>query len=127
MNEWLRELAWCSGCEKELPRESFLSRGRWPRKKDVNRKCVKCRKEKSATGMWKCVQCLEAKPKNDAFKLWKSRSGATTKRQNTRCNVCVRKNDEAMLLAAWGLGNACVRENDQATLADSGLDKVSEE
>ena len=92
---------WCSGCERQLPRQSFTD-CQWGHKSYAKRKCVKCRRERSALGMWKCVQCLEAKSKEDAFKLWKSRSGSMTKRMNTRCDVCVRQNDQAQLVA-WGL------------------------
>ena len=101
-NKWIRASAWCSGCEKQLPRQSFLNDGKWPKRSNAERKCVKCRKERSSPGMWKCVQCLEVKPKEHGFELWKNRFGPTQKNQYTRCDVCVRKNDQAQL-AAWGL------------------------
>ena len=105
MNEGLHKLAWCSGCKKQLPRQSFVSEHQWRHTSNAKRKCLQCHKEQSAPGMWKCVQCLEAKPKEHAFELWKNRSGSMKKREKTRCDVCVRKNDQAQLVV-WGLVEA---------------------
>ena len=96
-NKWIRASAWCSGCEKQLPRQSFYSKGNYR----LTRKCVNCRKERGP-GMnewisalaW-CSGCEKQLPRQSFLNdgKWPKRSNAERK--------CVRCRKERSSPGMW--------------------------
>ena len=49
-----------------------------------------CGGAQSKHGIWKCVGCLEMKPKTE-FRKWLAPNPKRGKDRHTRCNVCMEK------------------------------------
>ena len=75
-----RERKPCSICGQKLRREEFASDRQWLNVGGDERKCAKCRKERSKPGQWSCIQCKLVFPQSEFFEV--ARSGESAQRQN---------------------------------------------